>query len=840
MSRHSADDPAARLAALESQLAGQRARIAHLEAELAAERERRTAAERAVQQRSAELHNLAATLRQRTQELRLHEANLRAWEARWRTLEGSLAWRVVAALQAARRTVAPPASRREHALSQLGWWLGLGHQAGLRPTLARLRQALAAGWQRHAPQRLGPGACPSSGRPGAPVSTMERVPARQPEARPLSAAVGRDAITVDIIVCIHNAQADAERCLESVLVHNSAPYRLILVDDGSEPATAAWIRSTAERTGAVYLRNEQARGYTRAANQGLRASRGAYVVLLNSDTIVTSQWLDRLLACAVSDPKIGLVGPLSNTASWQSVPDVFDNGDWAANPLPAGMDLEHWSALLAADSGQLYPELPFLNGFCLLIKRAVLEAVGLFDEQHFGEGYGEENDFALRARAAGWRLAVADDAYVWHAQSASYSSDRRRALCTRAAEELVRKHGRAASDQGVRICAESLLLAGIRARARVLAEREDWRQRGTDCFAGRRLLFLMPVQKAGGGANVVLTEARAMQAMGVEVALVNWQKFRHDFEASYRLDIPVLYTTEHAFGEFLRQHAGAFDAMVATVFSSIPALAEVATSPEGSHLAFGYYIQDFEPYFFAPGSERFHAAWRSYTAVPNLTRFTKTDWLQRELEALVGVPSSVVGPSVDVGRFRPRRHGVGETGAAPVRVVAMIRPETPYRAPRLTMEVLRDAARAFGSAIDIVLFGCRREDPAFLALPHDFPHHHAGLLGPDEVARLLGSADVFVDYSSYQAMGLTALEAMASGAAVIVPALGGAGSFARHGQNALLLDTTQPAACLQALAQLVQDASLRHRLASQAIADAVRYYPEGPAFRILEALFGQA
>ncbi len=818
---------------LEAELAALQQRAVELEARLAA-------AERTTVRLRREREALAATLRQRAEELRLHMANVQAWEARWRTLESSPAWRIAAALQAARRTVAPPASRREHALSSLGWWLGLARRAGIRPVLARLKHALAAVLRSQIAHR------PALVRPAGVPSHQAQLPAGEDQ----HSLAPHDANSpetgdscrrpeVDIIVCIHNARPEAERCLESVLAHTRPPYRLILVDDGSDPQTAEWLRAVAARSGAQLLRNDQALGYTRAANQGLAACSASYVVLLNSDTLVTPNWLDRLLACAASDPQIGIVGPLSNTASWQSVPEVFESGDWAANRLPDGYDLERWSALLAADAGRLYPPLPFLNGFCLLIRRAVLETVGLFDEQRFGEGYGEENDYALRASAQGWRLAVADDAYVWHAQSASYSSERRHALCDRADAALAAKHGRGAVERGVRICAESLLLAGIRARTRVLAEREDYRHRGRKRFAGRRLLFLVPVQRAGGGANVVLTEARAMRAMGASVTLVNWEKLRRDFEASYTLDLPVLYTTEHVFGDFLCQHAAEFDAMVATVFSSVPALAEVANAAAGDRLALGYYIQDFEPYFFAPGSERFHAAWHSYTLIPGIIRLTKTQWVQRELEALVGVPSIVVGPSVDIDRFRPRRHGVTEADGGPVRIAAMIRPETAYRAPRLTMEVLRDIARTFGGAVEIVLFGCRPDDPAFRALPHDFPHRHAGRLQPEEAAQLLAQTDIFVDYSTYQAMGLTALEAMASGAAVIVPALGGASSFARHGENALLVDTTQPAACLQALASLVQDTPLRRHLARAALADAVRFHPEGPAYRILEALFGR-
>ena len=102
---------------------------------------------------------------------------------------------------------------------------------------------------------------------------------------------------------------------------------------------------------------------------------------------------------------------------------------------------------------------------------------------------------------------------------------------------------------------------------------------------------------------------------------------------------------------------------------------------------------------------------------------------------------------------------------------------------------------------------------------------------------MLEDVDVFADFSSFQAMGLTALEAMACGAAVIVPRAGGSGSFARHEHNALVVDTTSAAACLAVLDRLAGEAVLRDRLRWQAISDVCQYFPERAAFHTLEALF---
>jgi len=647
--------------------------------------------------------------------------------------------------------------------------------------------------------------------------------------------------SVDIIVCVHDALPDVQRCLEAVVRHTNQPsdppHSLILVDDGSQAETRDYLsefaNSQRKRSDAVLLRNEEAKGYTRAANQGLRRSSADYVVLLNSDTVVTAGWLDRLIACGESDPQIGLVGPLSNTASWQSIPEIELQGDWPANPLPAGMTIEEMGQLVARYSARLYPPMPFLNGFCLLIRRELIKEIGYFDEETFGAGYGEEDDYALRTRKAGWLLALADDAYVYHAQSRSYSTAARKRLTKPAGILLAKKHGQQIISKGLAICQWGRILEGIRARSRVMLARQEWIEKGRPKFVGRRVLFVLPLAAPGGGGNVVITEAMAMREMGVDVRIFNLEVNRHSFERGYpKLEIPVLYGER----EHLVTLASEYDAVIATANSSVEWLKTVI--PRGDRPVRGYYVQGFEPYMYQPGSEGFQIAWASYTLFPDLVRFTKTEWTRQEVRKQIGVECTVVGPSVNICLFRPRPRAGPEWPDRSLRIAAMVRPDSPYREPELTMELLRQASRRYGGRVEIVVFGTSLGDPGFAELPRDFAWSFAGVLTQEQVAHLLNTVDVFVDFSSHQAMGLTALEAMACGAAVIVPERGGAISFARHEENSLVIDTSSAEACWQALQRLVEDHDLRSRLQRNALVGVCDFFPERPAFNILNVLFG--
>jgi GT2 family glycosyltransferase/glycosyltransferase involved in cell wall biosynthesis len=730
----------------------------------------------------------------------------------------SRSWRLMQRLQAIRLRLIPLGSRREYALLVIVHGFQILRREGVKAFSQRLAEK--ASWSlKVGLLRIRPGG--RGLRSSIQVTEVPQVP-----------EVVAHTASIEIIVCVHNALEDVRRCLDSVFRHSTPPFSLILVDDGSDRPARDFLAGFARDHQALLLRNETSLGYTRAANQGLRRSSAEIVVLLNSDTIVTAGWLDRLAACLLSDPKIGVAGPLSNTASWQSIPEIESNGDWATNRLPAETSIDDMGALVAEDSARLYPPIPFLNGFCLAIRRELIEQIGYFDEELFGQGYGEENDYGMRARQAGWRLAVTDDVYVYHAQSRSYSNERRKRLSEQAGQKLAQKFGQRIIDQGVQSCLHDKALVGIRARSRVLVERREWIERGRQRFQGKKVLFILPIYEPGGGGNVVVNEARAMRKMGVDARIFNLSGHHRRFQSAYPdLDIPVVYGEPADLPHICK----AYDAVIATFNPSVawaaPAMRQVP------HPVFGYYIQDFEPYFYPIGSEGYRQAWDSYRLIDGMKRFAKTGWTCGEIQEQIHVDCSAVGCSYDIELFRPRPAAGPQWPDRPLRVAAMIRPSSVYRAPQETMFTFQQVARKFGGSVEFVLFGVSPDDPNFLSLTRDFPWRLAGVLNQRQVANLMNQVDIFVDFSTYQAMGLTALEAMACGAAVILPCQGGATAFAEHGVNSLVIDTANQDERFNSLVTLLRDHQLRAQIQKNAVLSACQYYPEKPAFSILELLF---
>ena len=244
-------------------------------------------------------------------------------------------------------------------------------------------------------------------------------------------------VPIDIVVPVYNAADDLYRCLESVLAHTSGDYRLIVIDDASpDPAVrACFAQLEARRLPQILLlANERNLGFTLNANRGISAARpGADLVLLNSDTVVTRGWLDALTRCAASDPAIGTITPFSNNAEICSLPRFCENDRW-----PASRDTEPMVEALARAAVPTYPDLPTGVGFCLYLRRALVDAIGMFDPV-FGLGYGEENDLCMRAAAAGYRNVLCEDAFVLHLGGSSFG-DKRADLAERNMRILLERH----------------------------------------------------------------------------------------------------------------------------------------------------------------------------------------------------------------------------------------------------------------------------------------------------------------------------------------------------------------------------------------------------------------
>jgi GT2 family glycosyltransferase/glycosyltransferase involved in cell wall biosynthesis len=224
---------------------------------------------------------------------------------------------------------------------------------------------------------------------------------------------------IDVIVPVYKDHHMTLNCLKSLMqVQSKLIYNLVVINDCSpEHELVRDLRMLGREEKIVLIENDENLGFVRSVNKGLQLHGDRDVVILNSDTIVSDYWLDVLNKTAYDDVSIGTVTPFSNNASIFSYP--HPNMD---NELPNGMSCNELSLFFRANETQ-WVEAPTGHGFCLYIKRDVLNEVGLFDAETWGHGYCEENDLSLRAKRMGWRNVLAAGAFVQHVGSASFGDN---------------------------------------------------------------------------------------------------------------------------------------------------------------------------------------------------------------------------------------------------------------------------------------------------------------------------------------------------------------------------------------------------------------------------------
>ncbi|MFH1837594.1 MAG: glycosyltransferase family 2 protein [Candidatus Omnitrophota bacterium] len=203
----------------------------------------------------------------------------------------------------------------------------------------------------------------------------------------------------DIILLSYESPELLKKCVESVLDNTAVPSRLIIIDnDSKDPEVKKYISEVCGR-GKVEIEkvfSEENSGFAGGINKGLKLSTAPYVCILNNDCEVYKGWLKEMIEVASRNKKIGLVNPQSNT---------FGCCDYAS----------------VKDKSGKFVELGHAIGFACLIKKEVLDGIGMLDEAYEGVCY-EDTDFSCRAQKAGFISVMAEGAYVYHKEQASRAS----------------------------------------------------------------------------------------------------------------------------------------------------------------------------------------------------------------------------------------------------------------------------------------------------------------------------------------------------------------------------------------------------------------------------------
>jgi O-antigen biosynthesis protein len=254
---------------------------------------------------------------------------------------------------------------------------------------------------------LGRSVEPHSAAPGGRLMTaLERM-----------AGQGRPAI----VVPIYNAPVEVNACISALLRFTPGECRIILMEDASlDPLVDEVLAKYQDRPNIEVHRNECNVGFSRSVNRGIEIAGRSDVVLLNSDTEVTPRWLENLRLAAYSGERVATATPLSNNAGAFSAPVPGKH-----NPPPDWLAFPDYARLVTQVSERVYPSVPTGSGFCIYMRRDCIDRIGSFDAEAFPRGYGEENDFCMRAARDGWTHVIDDATLIYHVRSASFGDARK-------------------------------------------------------------------------------------------------------------------------------------------------------------------------------------------------------------------------------------------------------------------------------------------------------------------------------------------------------------------------------------------------------------------------------
>jgi len=171
---------------------------------------------------------------------------------------------------------------------------------------------------------------------------------------------------IDIVIPFYSQPELLESCISSIQKNScSGDYRVVIVNDASpdDDTTTKLFRKLSAQDAIIILAHESNQGFVAAANTGFRFSKSNHVILLNSDTLVTPGWIEKLSQCANSNPRVASVSPLTNNGTIFSIPHINNN-----NSLPSGVTPNTMNSLLESLSAKQYPQVPTTHGFCMFIK----------------------------------------------------------------------------------------------------------------------------------------------------------------------------------------------------------------------------------------------------------------------------------------------------------------------------------------------------------------------------------------------------------------------------------------------------------------------------------------
>lgn len=218
-------------------------------------------------------------------------------------------------------------------------------------------------------------------------------------------------LITSIIILTYNKLEYTQKCIESIREHTAqGTYEIIIVDNASTDGTVGWLK---QQNDIISIINNENLGFPKGCNQGIEVSKGDYILLLNNDVVVTKNWLNNMKIALDSSEKIGAVGAVSNYCSYyQAIPVNYKTLE----------EMQAFAEGMNVSDPSKWEQRIKLVGFCMLIKKQVVQEIGFLDER-FTPGNFEDDDYSYRIIKAGYSMLLCRDVFIHHFGSTSFKDN---------------------------------------------------------------------------------------------------------------------------------------------------------------------------------------------------------------------------------------------------------------------------------------------------------------------------------------------------------------------------------------------------------------------------------
>ena len=676
---------------------------------------------------------------------------------------------------------------------------------------------------------------------------------------------------IEIIIPVYNALEYTDMCIRSVFKYavNNDKIRtnVTVIDDCSDDYVAKYLDTREEEyVNYKVLRNGENMGFVKTCNIAMRQTGADIVCLLNSDTVVTPHFVEKILNCFESDPQIGIASPISTSSPNMSI-----------EILP-GFNLLSMANLIDKCSDRRRPDIVTPEGFCYCIRKEVIIKQGLFDEI-FGMGYGEESDYSMRALSNGFRTVCIDDLYIYHKRHATFTEPERQLrnkenrkifderwaslykekytqtmnpnpidyLRQRVARCRTKKHryyyqkdriphfkplleslNYSYREYGLRKTLKNIahymskILADIAHACKAIS---PWSSKSLidnvghifekptnyrNDVDGLRITFVLRNICIAGGVISVINMANELILMGIEVSVVVTHPDKK-ITGIKMLFEPILLSS----AVNVTRHMPQSDIYVATLWTTAFYVHKITKNNKSTAC---YFVQDYEVNFVQSKVMKAKVR-KTYQILKN--KFAKTKWLVEMMNS-EGCQCHKINPAIDLNIFYPLKRKENSC----VGILAMNRSSTVRRGSRILLESLKIVKERYPD-VDIQLFGERAYDAGF-----DF--EFLGRLSHSELADYYRKTDIYVDTSSFHGFGRPGVEALACGCALVSTDSGRVREYAIDGENCLLVRAGDSEDVAEKIMKLIKDQQLRETLRRNGIQTVQEYAEHIPARQFMD------